>query len=155
MLGCFMNSLPLRVRMGGVRTFRDLLGRVRDVTLGAYANADVSFERLLAEALPRQDGRAGDLFRLRILFALQNTPAPAAELPGLAIRGLVLPKDRMFNDLLFLLHEADGRLRGQLVYNADRYEASTVAGVWEHFAALLQAMVLDPERPLSGLPGGA
>ena len=91
---------------------------------------------------------------LRILFALQNTPPPAAELPGLAIRGSVITKDRMFNDLLFILHEAGDRLRGEIIYNADRYEESTVAGIWEQFVAILRAVVLDSEQPLANLPGG-
>jgi amino acid adenylation domain-containing protein len=151
LIGCFMNSLPLRTRLRGNDTFRDLLRRVREVTLGAYSHPHVSFERLLAEAVPDAGGAEGGLFRFRILFALQNTPSPAAVIPGLAVRAFPIEKDRMFNDLLLLLFESGAGVAAIAIYDADIFEAPTVRALWGRYCAILRAAVADPDGRLARL----
>jgi amino acid adenylation domain-containing protein len=163
LIGFLVNSLVLRTNLAGDPTFRELLNRVRDVTLAAYAHQDLPFEKLVEELQPVRSLGQNPLFQ--IVFALQNTPMDQLELPGLVFSPVELEtKTSRFDLELYVWkctdnfrnlwgkgwQQSDG-LRGVIVYNTDLFTSKTIASVRQHFQTLLEGIVVNPETPLSAL----
>jgi amino acid adenylation domain-containing protein len=149
LIGFFVNTLALRIRLGDDPSFEQLIQRVRDVALDAFAHQEVPFERLLEELAPRRDLSRDPIFQ--VVFALQNTPRPVFELPGLEIHPLDTPSDTAKFDLTLFLEESAGGLRGGFEYRTDLFDATTVARLAARFRVLLADAVAHPERRLSQL----
>ena len=150
MIGFFVNTLVLRADLSEKPTFRELLQRVRNVCLKAYAHQDLPFEKLVEELRPERDLSRNPLFQ--VMFVLQNTPRPLPQPAGLNIERVdVLPATSPF-DLSLYLRERDGKLIGFFEYNTDLFEPSTIERMIGHFETLLEGIVADPEQPISTLP---
>ena len=150
LVGFFVNTLVLRTDLSGDPTFRELLGRVRDVTLGAYAHQDLPFEKLVEELQPERDTSRTPLFQ--VMFSLQNAPMPPMRMGGIEVSLMdddtaVSPFDLSFD----VTERADGLLCG-LEYNTDLFDGATVGRMLKHFAVLLDAATADPTVRLSRLP---
>jgi len=161
LIGFFVNSLVMRTDLSGNPTFRELLERVREVALGAYAHQDLPFERLVEELQPERDLSRNPLFQ--VVFALQNAPLEALELPGLTLSPLNFDPGTTRFDLEFHLSARSGSLAslggdradglGVLaVYNTDLFDAATITRMLAHFHHLLLGIIADPDRILSDLP---
>ncbi|HXQ70532.1 MAG TPA: amino acid adenylation domain-containing protein, partial [Pyrinomonadaceae bacterium] len=150
LIGFFVNTLVLRTDLSGDLTFRGLLSRVRDVTLGAFAHQDVPFEKLVEELQPERDTSRTPLFQ--VMFSLQNAPLPPLKMGDIEISLLdeeteVSPFDLSFD----VIERADGLLC-TLEYNTDLFDGATVRRMLKHFAVLLDAAVTDPSASLGALP---
>jgi amino acid adenylation domain-containing protein len=150
LIGFFVNTLVLRTNLAGDPGFRELLGRVREVSIGAYVHQDVPFEMLVERLQPVRDAGATPLFN--VLFVLQNAPGVALELPGLKIELLDVETGTAKFDLMLSLEEADGSLRGIFEYSTDLFNESTIKRMLGHFETLLAGIVAYPERRISELP---
>ncbi|HEX5706332.1 MAG TPA: amino acid adenylation domain-containing protein, partial [Pyrinomonadaceae bacterium] len=150
LIGFFVNTLAMRTDLSGDPTFTDLLGRVREVALGAYAHQDVPFEKLVEELQTERDMSHAPLFQ--VAFALQNAPGGRFDLPGLALEYVPTDSGTAHFDLTLLLTESDAGLWGYLEYNTALFDASTMRRFVKHFANLLEGIAADPARRLSELP---
>ncbi|MFY0567371.1 amino acid adenylation domain-containing protein [Archangium lansingense] len=149
LIGCFVNTLVLRTRLQGDPSFRELLGRVREVTLGAYAHQDVPFERVVEELLPTRDSSRSPLFQ--VLFVLENAPGSQPMGPGLSMRFVDVKRHSAKFDLTLALWEENQEITGVLEYSSDLFESFTAARMAEHLRVLLQWAVAHPEEPMSRL----
>lgn len=150
LIGFFVNTLVLRTELSGDLTFRELLGRVRDVTLGAFAHQDVPFEKLVEELQPERDTSRTPLFQ--VMFSLQNAPLPPLKMGDIEISLLDDETEVSPFDLSFDVTERDDGLLCTLEYNTDLFHGATVKRMVQHFAVLLDAAVTDPSASLSDLP---
>jgi amino acid adenylation domain-containing protein len=155
LIGCFVNTLVLRVDLSGDPTGGELLGRVREVTLAAYAHQDLPFEKLVEELRPRRNLSHTPLFQA--LMILQNTPPAPASAAGLALAGEDLDQGTAKFDLNLGLAEVgsgtgDGRLVAALEYCRDLFLAPTAERLLGHFGVLASGLAAGAERRLSELP---
>ena len=149
LIGCFVNTLILRTDLSGNPSFRELLQRVREVALGAYANQEVPFEKLVNELQPERNLSYAPLFQ--VMFVLQNAPRSEFALSGLTItRTRVETKTSKF-DLTLFATEIAGELKLTFEYNTDIFDAARIERMLEHFSTLLAGVVQEPETRIQTL----
>ncbi|HEX7772005.1 MAG TPA: condensation domain-containing protein, partial [Pyrinomonadaceae bacterium] len=149
LIGFFVNTLVLRVEMNGEMSSRELLGRVREVCLGAYGHQDVPFERLVEELAPKRSLSHSPLFQ--VMFGLDNAPREELELPGLKLSGMESEDEVVRFDLSLSLTEAEGKLSGWWTYRTELFDAERVEQMIRHYGRLLENMVANPEARIETL----
>nr|QEO74617.1 condensation domain-containing protein [uncultured bacterium] len=149
LIGFFVNALVLRTKVDGDATVRQMIARVREVCLGAYAHQDVPFEQLVEELQPERDLGRQPLFQ--VMFILQNLPQEISVSTGLAIKPVEVESTTAKFDLSFFWAEAES-LMGTIEYNTDLFDRSTIVRMLGHFERLLEAAVANPDQKLSELP---
>ncbi len=155
LIGLFFNTLVFRSDLTGAPTVRDLLNRTREAALGAYEHEDMSFERLVEALNPERALSHNPLFQA--MFALQHTPVPDPELPGLAFEPLVAENRSAKFDLIFDLADMPGDagpvgLRGRVEYNSDLFDESSMVRMTRCFERILDGMASDPGQAIDDLP---
>ncbi|HYY41158.1 MAG TPA: condensation domain-containing protein, partial [Pyrinomonadaceae bacterium] len=150
LIGLFVNTLALRTDLAGNPTFRELLARVRGVTLGAYAHQDVPFERLVEELQPERSLSHTPLFQVMVM--LMNTPLPELAMAGLTLRRIDLSTGTAKFDVTLLLEERDGGITAQWEFNTDLFNAETIKRMAGHYETLLESIVAQPEQHIAALP---
>jgi amino acid adenylation domain-containing protein len=149
LIGCFLNTLALRTDLSGQPGFRELVGRVRTVTLEAYSNQDVPFEAVLSRLRLQRDLSRTPLFQ--VLFNLLNLPATDLALPGLALEVLTPAEVPSKFDLTFYISEVEAEIWIELVYNADLFDEARIADVLAQLEGLLAQGVEQPDEPVDHL----
>ncbi|HEX6289883.1 MAG TPA: amino acid adenylation domain-containing protein, partial [Herpetosiphonaceae bacterium] len=149
-IGLFVNTLVLRADLSGNPSFRELLMRVREVCLGAYAHQHLPFEQLVDTIQPERDLSRNPLFQ--VMFILQNTPLPTLELPDLVFEPLEIDTGTAMFDLTLAMVEADEGLSASFEYNTDLFDAAMIARMAAQFQAVLERVVVAPEQALIDLP---
>ncbi|HEU4327239.1 MAG TPA: amino acid adenylation domain-containing protein, partial [Roseiflexaceae bacterium] len=148
LIGCFINTLVLRIDLGGSPTVREVLERVRTAALDAYAHQDVPFEKLVEVLQPQRDPSTPPLFQ--VMMALQHRPAPVAA-QGLHLEALDLDPEVALFDLTLQLEEQQNAVAGWLEYNTDLYDRETVARFGTRLLLVLEQMAAHPARRVSDL----
>ncbi|PSB17677.1 non-ribosomal peptide synthetase [Phormidesmis priestleyi ULC007] len=150
LIGFFVNTLVLRLPLQSNPTFLELLQRVKQVAMEAYAHQDLPFEQLVEALQPERSLSHTPLFQ--VMFAWQNAPMGQLELPGLTLELLDIANVTAKFDLLLSMAETEAGLTGVWEYNSDLFDASTIRRLSGHFQTLLQAIVTHPEHPIATLP---
>ncbi|HBL28553.1 MAG TPA: non-ribosomal peptide synthetase, partial [Acidobacteria bacterium] len=155
LIGLFVNTLPLRIDLGGDPSFAELVGGVREVALAAYENQDVPFERLVEIAGPQRDLSRSPLFQ--VMLALADGAAPTLRLPGVEAEEVPLHNGTAKFELLLALQEGApnderGGLDGGLEFNADLFDAVTARRLADRLARLLAGAAARPDLPIGDLP---
>jgi amino acid adenylation domain-containing protein/non-ribosomal peptide synthase protein (TIGR01720 family) len=150
LIGCFVNTLVLRTDFSGDPSFEELLRRVRHTALGAYANQDLPFEKLVEELQPERDLSRNPL--CDVFFVFQNTPMPSLELAGLGLAPMQVDNATAKLDLTLSLSEEPDGLTGYLEYSTDLFRAATIKRMAGHLNTLLEGLTANPQRPVSALP---
>ncbi len=149
LVGFFVNLLVLRADLGGDPTFRELLGRVRETALGAYAHQDVPFGLVLDAVQPRRDPATTPL--VQTVFSLQQGSDFELHLAGLDSEPLAVHTQTAKFDLVMDVIEDGDALRGSLEYNTDCYSIDTADGLLRQYEAVLRAALGDPEITVDAL----
>jgi amino acid adenylation domain-containing protein len=142
LIGFFVNTLVLRTDLSGDPLFRELLGRVREVALGAYAHQELPFEKLVEELQPARRLSHTPLFQ--VFFNMLNLQANRIALPGLTVEVLSPPEVESKFDLTLYVRDQHGRIHFDLVYNADLFGRARMV---ELLAQLQQLLAQVVERP--------
>jgi amino acid adenylation domain-containing protein len=149
LIGFFINTLVLRTDLSGNPTFRELLGRVREVALGAYEHQDVPFEKLVEELQPERDKSRQPFFQ--VMFNCQAAPPEEPGTHALKISPQDIGNQTRF-DLEFHLWVVPEGIAGPLVYKTDLFERATIERMLTHFQTLLEGIAVNPDARLSELP---
>ncbi|HKV34449.1 MAG TPA: amino acid adenylation domain-containing protein [Pyrinomonadaceae bacterium] len=147
LIGFFVNTLALRTDLGGNPTFRELLQRVREVSLGAYAHQDLPFELLVEELQPVRDLSRNPLFQ--IVFDLQSTPSTSLEMTGFTLQPYEFTADSTRFDLELHLTATSEGLIGAIVYSTNLFAEPAIRQLAERYRMLLAAVVANPEQQVS------
>ncbi len=145
-IGCFVNMLTMRVNLSGDPTFAELLDRVRDTAVDAFAHQDLSFEQLVPELdLPRDVSRS-PLFD--VMLTMQSYRAGGIDPPaGLSVANFPLSTWAARYDLeLYVADDPGAGLSGLFVYNTDLFEAATIGQFAGHLRTLLEHVAVIPPR---------
>ncbi|MEO6082236.1 MAG: condensation domain-containing protein, partial [Umezawaea sp.] len=149
LIGFFANTLVLRTDLSADPTFRALLGRVREGTLGAYEHQEVPFEPLVAELQPERTLSHPPLFQ--VMFTLQNVDGYGVGLAGLRMEGVAGEVETTKFDLSLTAVPHDGGLGGTLEYSTDLFDPSTVRRMAAHLERVLEQVAENADVRLSEL----
>ncbi|MET7342602.1 amino acid adenylation domain-containing protein [Streptomyces sp. NPDC005547] len=149
LVGFFVNTLVLRNDLSGAPTFQELLARVREFDLAAYAHQDVPFERLVESVNPVRARNHHPLFQT--MLVLQNQEAVRPDLPGLTVEDRLVHNGLSKFDLTFAFGEERGAggLTAGIEYAAALFDRVTVRALAARLLRLLEQVAADPSRPLA------
>ena len=150
LIGVFVNTLVMRTSLDGDLSFRELLGRVREVVVEANAHPDLPFEKLVDELQLERDMNHSPLFQ--VMFVLQNAPAERLTFSDLILEPILLDKGTAQFDLTLDITETTESINCRFEYNTDLFSDATIARMMRHFQTLLAGIVIDCEQRISELP---
>ncbi|NNJ05520.1 amino acid adenylation domain-containing protein [Streptomyces sp. PKU-MA01144] len=148
LVGFFVNTLVLRTDLGGDPTLRELIARVRETDLTAYANQDLPFERLVEILNPIRSTSRHPLFQ--VMLAFQNLADVEFRLPGLEVEAKQLYTETAKFDLAFSVFEQfdqQGRpngLNGVVEFAVELFDRATVQRIADRLVRVLEVMTADP-----------
>ncbi len=155
-VGMFVNSVVLRCELGGDPTFRELLARVREATLAAYANQDLPFDAVVEAVRPDRHPGRNPLFQA--MFSFHDSAAPALRLPGLETEltvGLSNGSAKFDLNVIAIPHADHPAYHAPGVdpeavtlvweYDSDLFDAATMERMFSHFRTVLESAVADPD----------
>jgi len=150
LIGQFVNTLVLRSDLSGNPTVREMLARVRELCLDAYAHQELPFETLVQSLRPERDMSRNPLYQ--VMLVLQNLPQQPFAAPGLTVTPLEVDRGAAHLDLTLYVQETPQGLRGTFEYATDLFEETTIARMARHWRTLLEAMIAAPGCRLLELP---
>ena len=149
LIGFFINTLVLRTDLSGKPTFRELVSRVREISLGAYAHQDIPFEKIVEELQPQRDLSHTPVFQ--VMFELHNAPANTSDLSELTIRSMEIDGGTSKFDISIALQEVANGLLGWFEYSTDLFSSEYIARMAGHFVTLLEAIAQNPDQEIGEL----
>ncbi len=149
MIGFFVNTLVLRTDLSDDPTFRELLDRVRQVTLDAYTYQEMPFEKLVEELKP--DRNVSNPF-FQTMFVVQNVSMPTLTLRDVKLSTIEVQRDSAKFDLMFTLDHKEGEPVMVAEYSKDLFERATIERMLKHYLRLLEGVVNNPDVAISKLP---
>ncbi|WP_157461983.1 non-ribosomal peptide synthetase, partial [Chitinimonas koreensis] len=150
LIGFFVNTLALRIDLGGEPTVAELLQRTREQVLAAQQHQDLPFDQVVEAVQPPRSLAHTPLFQ--VMLDWHNTPRGRLELPGLAVAEVEAELPTAQFDLMLSLREDGETIAGALNYATALFDAATAARYLRHWTVLLAAMAADDGRTVSRLP---
>jgi amino acid adenylation domain-containing protein len=151
LIGLFINNLVLRTDLSGNPTGKDVIARVRDTVLSAFAHENAPLDYLVDVLHPQRELNRTPLFQ--VMFILQNFSAAKPELPGVTLEPLEFDPGTSRYDLTIEASEDEHhRLRLLWQYNTDLFDASTIERMQQNYVQVLEQMIAQPQLPISDLP---
>jgi amino acid adenylation domain-containing protein len=149
MIGFFINLLAVRNDLSGNPTFRELLGRVREGLLEAYAHQEVPFPKIVQEIQPERSATHNPI--VQALFVMQNIPLATREMAGVQMEFFEASVTTSKFDMAVFVTERPDELIAYWIYSTELFEQSTIQRMARHFGNLLQSAVSQPQTRLSAL----
>ncbi|MDF5719753.1 MAG: aminotransferase class III-fold pyridoxal phosphate-dependent enzyme [Rhizonema sp. PD37] len=151
LIGMFLNLLVLRTDLSGNPTFKELLRRVREVTLGAYAHQDLAFDKLVQVLQPERKQSHTPL--CQVLLVLDNVPImpTTLELPSLTVSSIEVYNGTSKFDLVLFMVETEEGIVGRWQYNTDLFNSTTITRMSGNFQTLLSNIVVQPDARINNL----
>ncbi|MBE1162009.1 non-ribosomal peptide synthase/polyketide synthase [Dyella acidiphila] len=149
LLGFFVNTLALRIRLDDAPTVGDLLARIKSQLVEAYTHQDLPFEQLVEILQPPRSLSHSPVFQ--VMLAMNNAPGDALHLPGLHAEVLAPQHTTAHFDVTLSLQETGQHLLGQLSYASDLFERSTIERMARHFAQVVRGMAADARQSIDRL----
>ena len=149
-VGFFANTVPLRIRVDGEATGRDVIARVRTAVAEAQDHAHVPFDRIVEAADVRRDPGRPPL--VQVMISLDPAEEEALRLPGIRAERIGVDTGASAFDLTMALVDAPDGLRGELQYRTDLYTPATAERLAARFTAVLRAFAEDAALAVAGLP---
>jgi amino acid adenylation domain-containing protein len=143
LVGFFVNTLPIRIKLSRTTPFRTLLADVRETALEAYDHQEAPFDEIVRVAAAGR--RYGHAPLVQVMFALQNTTRSELRLPGLRVKRRRLPQVTATHDLSLIVEAEGDRLAGSFEFSTDLFEIETVERMARHFSHLLRALLARPD----------
>jgi amino acid adenylation domain-containing protein len=150
LIGFFVNTLVIKTDLKGNPDFLELLLRIKEETLQAYAHQDVPFERIVEEIQPERNLSHHPLFQ--VMFVLQNAPMGKLELPQLQLTHWQMEQVTAKFDLTLLMTETEQGIQGTWEYRTDLFDVATINRMVGHFQTLLECIVANPQQRIIELP---
>jgi amino acid adenylation domain-containing protein len=151
LIGFFVNTLAFRTDVSGAPTFRQLLRRVRETALGAFAHQDLPFERLVADLQPVRDLSRQPIFQAWLVLEQASGPQ-VSRATNLQLKPIAAAHTVAKFDLSLGLLETELGLVGSFEFATDLFERSTIERLARTFDILLSGALADVDRPVSYLP---
>lgn len=146
LIGFFLNTLVMRVHLDDSPTFHELIQRVREVALQAYANQDVPFEKLLEELHPERHLNRTPVFQ--VFFNMLNFNEGLLDFADLRSEYLAQPDTEARFDLTLYVREENKRITLVFVYNTDLFSHERILELGSQMQMLLEQIVEYPERSI-------
>ncbi|MBK9394967.1 MAG: amino acid adenylation domain-containing protein, partial [Uliginosibacterium sp.] len=152
--GLFLNTLVLRTELSGELRFSELLARVRDTTLGAYAHQDLPFEKLVDEIHQQRDLSRNPLYQVTFNKLIVQPVNPEARQAGLEISANEIGglNADVQADLSLTVRERNDGIAVIFGYNTALFRHETIERMLVHYRMLLDGLVKEPEGPIGELP---
>ncbi|BET97144.1 amino acid adenylation domain-containing protein [Xenorhabdus taiwanensis] len=150
LIGFFVNTLPLRIKLEQCNSVANLLTYVREQTLAAYAHQDLPFEQLVEALKPERSLGYNPIFQ--VMLALNNTPTQPLELPDLSVSLMAPPHHSAYFDLTLSLTESQNGLSGYLEYASNLFDRTTVERMVGYLTNILTAITTDETQAIAHLP---
>ncbi|MET7339604.1 amino acid adenylation domain-containing protein, partial [Nonomuraea sp. NPDC005650] len=149
LIGFFVNTLVLRADLSGDPTFTDLLQQVRATALDAYGHQDLPFEQLVDELGVERDRSRTPLFQtlFNYIGELGDDRGSEESAEATVQEGVV-----KFDLVVSMVGSGDRDLAGSVQYSTALFDQATIERLVGHLRVLLDAVAVDPDRPLSALP---
>ncbi len=151
LVGFFINTLALRSDLSGNPDFYQLLERIKDTTLTAFAHQKAPFEQIVEKVVSGRSLSHSPIFQ--VMFILQNAPdTPNLELGEVSLSAESTERTSTLFDLIFSVTEEKNGLLLKIVYCSDLFSQATVSRMATHFQILLQEIVHNPLKKIAHLP---
>jgi len=151
LIGFFVDTLVLRDDLSGNPSFRDLLAEVRETTLGAFANGDVPFDKIVETLQPQRDLRYNPIFQ--VMFSVIKSAIRSHTFGNIdAYPYVVYPSTSIFDLSAAFVEDSDGNWWLQFDFNTDLFREENVAAMCEDYIGLLRGIAINPEARIDTLP---
>ncbi|HET6377221.1 MAG TPA: amino acid adenylation domain-containing protein [Methylocella sp.] len=142
LIGFFINLVALRIRLNGNPRFADIIEQVREVTLAAYDNQDLPFDKLVEAIRPERSRAHSPLFQVKLVY--HNVPLSELDLPGLKFEAIPFETGRTELDLVLHVYESGRGLRAVFEYRASLFDAPAIARFAGLFRLILERAISAP-----------
>ncbi len=149
LIGFFVNVLVMRAQFSPDIHFTELLGQVKQTSLGAYSHQDIPFENLIEEFQPDRNAGHNPIFQ--VLFNMQDASRTVLELPGLVLEQIDVGSGTVKFDLVLSVLEHEKKLTGVIGFKKDLFDESTIERMAGHFKNLISAIIKNPDRSIAEL----